>query len=149
MKSRLNLFMKGPKAVESLLGINTYLKNGSVDKGLLELVDYRVSQINQCAFCLDMHSKELRALGETEQRLYTLDAWKETPFFTDRERAALGWAEAVTACEVSDEVYETAKEQFSDEELVDLTMAVCAINTWNRLNIAFPNKVGSYQVGKF
>ncbi|WP_418502052.1 carboxymuconolactone decarboxylase family protein [Flagellimonas sp.] len=141
--------MKGPKAVESLLGINTYLKNGSVDKGLLELVDYRVSQINQCAFCLDMHSKELRALGETEQRLYTLDAWKETPFFTDRERAALGWAEAVTACEVSDEVYETAKEQFSDEELVDLTMAVCAINTWNRLNIAFPNKVGSYQVGKF
>lgn len=149
MKSRLNLFMKGPKAVESLLGINTYLKNGSVDKGLLELVDYRVSQINQCAFCLDMHSKELRALGETEQRLYTLDAWKETPFFTDRERAALGWAEAVTACEVTDEVYETAKEQFSDEELVDLTMAVCAINTWNRLNIAFPNKVGSYQVGKF
>lgn len=149
MKSRLNLFMKGPKAVESLLGINTYLKNGSVDKGLLELVDYRVSQINQCAFCLDMHSKELRALGETEQRLYTLDAWKETPFFTDRERAALAWAEAVTACEVSDEVYETAKEQFSDEELVDLTMAVCAINTWNRLNIAFPNKVGSYQVGKF
>ncbi len=149
MKSRLNLFMKGPKAVESLLDINTYLKNGSVDKGLLELVDYRVSQINQCAFCLDMHSKELRALGETEQRLYTLDAWKETPFFTDRERAALGWAEAVTACEVSDEVYETAKEQFSDEELVDLTMAVCAINTWNRLNIAFPNKVGSYQVGKF
>lgn len=141
--------MKGPKAVESLLGINTYLKNGSVDKGLLELVDYRVSQINQCAFCLDMHSKELRALGETEQRLYTLDAWKETPFFTDRERAALAWAEAVTACEVSDEVYETAKEQFSDEELVDLTMAVCAINTWNRLNIAFPNKVGSYQVGKF
>lgn len=149
MKSRLNLFFKGPKAVEHLIGINNYLKDGAVEKSLLELVDYRVSQINGCAFCLDMHAKELRALGESEQRLYTLDAWRDTPFFSERERAALAWAEAVTACEISDQDYATAREQFEDAALVDLTMAVCSINTWNRLNIAFPNKVGSYKVGSF
>lgn len=143
------MFFKGPKAVEHLIGINNYLKDGAVEKSLLELVDYRVSQINGCAFCLDMHAKELRALGESEQRLYTLDAWRDTPFFSERERAALAWAEAVTACEISDQDYATAREQFEDAALVDLTMAVCSINTWNRLNIAFPNKVGSYKVGSF
>src|SRR5690606_16875340 len=104
---------------------------------------------NGCAFCLDMHSKELRALGDSEQRLYTLDAWRETPFFSERERAALSWAEAITVCEASDQHYAVAREHFTDIELVDLTMAICAINTWNRLNIAFPNKVGSYKVGGF
>lgn len=149
MKTRLNLFFKGPKAIESLLGFGKYLNNSPIEKGLLELVEFRVSQINKCAYCLDMHSKELRALGESEQRLYGITAWKETPYFSERERAALNWAEAITGCEVSDGDYELAKEQFSDEELIDLTMTICAINTWNRLNIAFPNKVGSYKVGHF
>ena len=126
-----------------------YLKNASIEKKLMELIEFRVSQMNKCAYCLDMHSKEARAAGETEQRLFTLDAWGEAPFYSDRERAALAWAEAVTICDVPDEVYEAAKKQFSDEELIDLTLGVISINTWNRLNLAFPNEVGSYSVGQF
>lgn len=126
-----------------------YLKNASIEKKLMEMIEFRVSQINKCAYCLDMHSKEARAAGETEQRLYGLDAWREAPYYSDRERAALAWAEAVTNCDVPDEVYEIAKKQFSDEELADLTLGVISINTWNRLNLAFPNEVGSYKVGQF
>jgi len=99
-----------------------------------------------------MHSKDLRAMGETEQRLYTLDAWREAPFYTERERAALGWAEAVTKItngNIPDEVFETARKQFSEEELVDLTLAVTTINTYNRINIAFRPPVGTYTVGQF
>jgi alkylhydroperoxidase family enzyme len=96
-----------------------------------------------------MHYKDARAKGETEQRLYGLSAWRESPYYTERERAAFAWAEAVTRCEVPDAVYSEAKQQFSDEELIDLTLAVTAINTWNRINLAFPNTPGSYQVGQF
>jgi AhpD family alkylhydroperoxidase len=109
---------------------------------------FRVSQINGCAYCLDMHSKDLRAEGETEQRLYLLDAWRESPFYTERERAALAWAEAVTLItegHVPDEVYEQARAQFSEEELANLSLAVVTINGWNRLSIAFRVEPGSYQ----
>lgn len=149
MKTRINVFEQGQKAIATLFGIAGYLKKSSIDKQLIELVDFRVSQINNCAYCLDMHSKELRAMGETEQRLYSLSAWRETPYYTERERAALQWAEALTKADVPDEAYEIAKTQFSDEELIDLTLAVTSINTWNRINLAFPQTPGTYKVGMF
>ena len=138
MEQRINFREKGQSALKTLFNIGGYIRKSPIEKNLLELVHFRVSQINQCAYCLDMHSKDARAHGETEQRLYGLNAWRETPYFTERERAALAWAEAVTACEVPDEVYSTVKDQFSDEELIDLTLAVTTTNTWNRFNIAFP-----------
>ena len=119
-----------------------------LEPSLLNLIDIRASQINGCAYCLDMHTKDARAAGETEQRIYTLDAWRETPFFTDRERAALEWTEAVTLVadtHVPDDVYERVKKQFNEEELVALTFAVMVINTWNRLNVSFKPLVGDYQ----
>lgn len=131
-----------------MYGLGSYLAKSPVEQTLLHLVYYRVSQINGCAFCLDMHSKDLRAAGETEQRLYVLDAWREAPFYTERERAALGWAEAVTKLtngEVPNEIYAAAREQFSEAELVDLTLAITTINTYNRLNIAFRLPAGTYQ----
>lgn len=149
MENRLNVFEKGQSAMKPIFGLTAYLKKSNLDSKLQELIDFRVSQINQCAYCLDMHSKEARALGETEQRLYGLSAWRESPYYTERERAALGWAEAVTKVEVTDEVYAEAQAQFTAEELVDLTIAVTTINTWNRINIAFPNAVGTYKVGQF
>ncbi len=149
METRINVFEKGQKALGTLFGISGYLKKSGLEKSLIDLVDFRVSQINSCAYCLDMHSKEALAAGETTQRLFGLSAWRETPFYTPRERAALAWAEAVTACHVPDEIYSEAKTQFSDEELIDLTLAITTINTWNRMNLAFPNNVGSYRVGQF
>jgi len=152
METRINFLEKGQNAIKTLYPIGGYLAKSPLEKSLLDLVYFRVSQINGCAFCLDMHSKDLRATGETEQRLYTMDAWREAPFYTGRERAALGWAEAVTKISngnVSNEVYETAREQFSEEELIDLTLAVTTINTYNRINIAFRPPVGTYQVGQF
>jgi AhpD family alkylhydroperoxidase len=149
MEQRINFFAKGQQALKPLFDMGGYLKKSSLGKELIELVNFRVSQINGCAYCLDMHSKELRAAGETEQRLYGLSAWREAPYYTDRERAAFAWAEAVTAAHVPDEVYNHAKEYFSETELIDLTMSVSTINTWNRLNIAFPHGVGTYQVGQF
>lgn len=152
MKTRINFLEKGQDALKTLYPVGGYLAKSKLGKSLLDLVYFRVSQINGCAFCLDMHSKDLRAIGETEQRLYTLDAWRETPFYTERERAALGWAEAVTKItngNISDEVFETARKQFSEEELIDLTLAVTTINTYNRVNIAFRPPVGSYKVGQF
>ena len=152
MEHRINAFEKGPGAMKALFGLGTYLAKSPVEKHLLNLVYFRVSQINGCAYCLDMHSKDLRAAGETEQRLYLLDAWREAPFYTDRERAALAWAEAVTKLtdnRVSDEVYNQAREQFSEEELIDLTLAVTTINTYNRINIAFRTTAGGYQPGQF
>ena len=149
MEQRLNIHEKGQNAMKTIFNIGGYLRKSPVEKSLMELICFRVSQMNNCAFCLDMHSKDLRAAGETEQRLYGLSAWRETPYFTDRERAALAWAEAVTLCHVPDEVYNQAKAQFSDEELIDLTLNVTTINTWNRLNIAFPVPVGTYQPGQF
>jgi AhpD family alkylhydroperoxidase len=152
METRINFLEKGQNAIKALYPIGGYLAKSSLGKPLLDLIEFRVSQINGCAFCLDMHSKDLRAIGETEQRLYTLDAWREAPFYSDRERAALAWAEAVTKLtngNVPDEVYETARKQFSEEELIDLTLAVTAINTYNRINIAFRPPVGTYVVGQF
>ncbi|KIA94850.1 MULTISPECIES: carboxymuconolactone decarboxylase family protein [unclassified Flavobacterium] len=149
MESRINIQEKGQSALKPLFGIGAYLKKSAVEEMLLELVYFRVSQINGCAYCLDMHSKDLRAKGETEQRIYGLSAWRETPYYTERERAALAWAEALTKCEVPDSVYNEVKSQFSDEDLIDLTMAITTINTWNRINLAFPYGVGTYQVGQF
>jgi AhpD family alkylhydroperoxidase len=149
MEQRINIHEKGQNALKPLFGIGGYLKKSSVEETLLELVYFRVSQINKCAYCLDMHSKDLRAKGETEQRLYGLSVWRETPYYTERERAALAWAEAITNCEVHDPVYNEAKSQFTDEDLIDLTLAITTINTWNRINLAFPYGVGTYQVGQF
>lgn len=149
MEKRINIFAKGQNALKPLFDMVGYLKNSSIDEALIALVDFRVSQINKCAYCLDMHSKEARAHGETEQRLYGLSAWRETPFYTDRERAALAWAEAITVAHVPDEVYNQVKDHFSEIELIDLTMAVTGINTWNRINLSFPSVVGTYKVGMF
>ena len=149
METRINAFEKGKRAMGALLSINGHLKKTTLGQQLIELVDFRVSQINGCAYCLDMHSKELRAMGETEQRLYGLSAWRECPYYTPRERAAFEWAEAVTKAHVTDEVQNIARKEFSDEELVDLTLAVTTINAWNRFNLAFANTPGTYQVGMF
>jgi AhpD family alkylhydroperoxidase len=151
MEQRINLMEKGHGAIKALFGFATYLAKSSVEQPLLHLVEFRASQINGCAYCLDMHSKDLRADGDTEQRLYMLEAWRESPFYTDRERAALAWTEAVTLVNeshVPDEVYEEARKQFSDEELIDLTIAIAAVNSWNRVNIAFRTTPGTYQPGQ-
>ncbi|RRA98042.1 carboxymuconolactone decarboxylase family protein [Larkinella rosea] len=149
MEQRLNVHEKGQGALKTLFGIGGYLKKSPVEEALQLLVYFRVSQINGCAYCLDMHYKDARAKGETEQRLYGLSAWQESPYYTERERAALAWAEAITQCTAPDAVYHRAKEQFTDEELIDLTLAISSINTWNRFNLAFPNMPGTYQVGQF
>ena len=148
MKQRLNHMEVGQGAARAMYGLEQYLAKCGLEQPLLHLLKFRVSQINGCAYCLDMHSKDLRAAGESEQRIYLLDAWHEAPFYTERERAALAWAEAVTLVtegHVPDEVYEQARGQFSEEELVNLTLAVVAINGWNRLSIAFRATPGSYQ----
>jgi AhpD family alkylhydroperoxidase len=149
METRLNFFEKGQNAAKPLFSLNGYIKKSTLGRQLVELIDFRISQINGCAYCIDMHSKELRAMGETEQRLYGLSAWREAPYYTDRERAAFAWAEAVNALHVTDEVYKEVAAQFTEEEIVDLTMVVSAINSWNRINIAFPAGIGTYRVGMF
>jgi len=151
MEQRINVFEKGSSAMKSVYGLGIYLAKSTVEQTLLNLIYYRVSQINGCAYCLDMHSKDLRATGETEQRLYVLDAWREAPFYSERERAALAWAEAVTKLtdgNVPDEIYAEARRQFSEAELIDLTIAVITINSYNRINIAFRPVAGTYQVGQ-
>jgi AhpD family alkylhydroperoxidase len=138
-------------ALKPLFALGKYLQTSSIERPLIELVLMRASQLNGCAYCLDMHSKDARAAGETEQRLYVLQAWREAPFYSDRERAALAWCEAVTRLDahgVSDEVFETARAQFSEKELGDLNMAVILINAWNRIAIPFRNVPGSYQPPK-
>lgn len=147
MKQRIKVNEIGQNAMKSLYPMGEYLKKASVGKPLLDLICMRVSQMNGCAYCLDMHSKDLRAKGETEQRIYTLTAWRDTPFFSHKERAALAWAEAVTNCNVPDEIYEETLNHFSEEELIDLTLGVTAINTYNRINHAIHPLVGTYQVG--
>jgi len=152
MEQRINAFDKAPGALKALYGIGGYLAKSPVEGRLLDLIYFRVSQINGCAFCLDMHSKDLRAKGETEQRLYMIAAWREATVYTDRERAALAWAEAVTKLnnnDVPDDVYEQALKQFTEAELVDMTLAITTINTYNRINIAFRTPAGGYQVGQF
>lgn len=152
MTQRINAMEKGAGALKAMFGLGSYVAKSSIEKNLQHLIEFRVSQINGCAYCLDMHSKDLRAEGESEQRLYMISAWRESPVYTDRERAALAWAEAVTILsdgQVSDEVYEEARKQFSEQELIDLTMAVVAINGWNRINIAFRTEAGGYQPGQW
>ena len=148
MESRIDFQKVSPAAINAMLGVEGFVRKSGLEHSLLALVKMRASQINGCAYCLDMHSKDARAEGETEQRLYALSAWRETPFFTERERAALEWTETVTLIakdNVPDHIYETARKHFSDVELVNLTMAIVAINGWNRLCIAFRAVPGTYQ----
>ena len=152
MEQRINFIQKSQRAMHALYGLGKYLSKSTIDQSLLDLIYFRVSQINGCAFCLDMHSKDLRANGESEQRLYVLDAWREAPFYTAKERSALAWAEALTKIKsglVDDEIYNEARKYFSETKLVDLTIAVITINGYNRMNIAFGAPVGTYQVGQF
>ncbi|MGZ3832218.1 MAG: carboxymuconolactone decarboxylase family protein [Mucilaginibacter sp.] len=151
MKQRINFFEKAKDAMAAMYGLGAYLQKSSIDQRLLELIYFRVSQVNGCAYCLDMHSKDLRVKGETEARLYVLNAWREAPFYSERERAALAWAEAITKAQVPDSVFEETRLQFSEEEMIDLTIAAITINCYNRINIAFPSPsaVGSYQPGMY
>ncbi len=149
MEERINFAKVSPGAVHHLLGLEKYLHDCGLEPPLLDLIRLRASQINGCAYCLDMHWKDLRAEGETEQRLYSLDAWQESPYYSERERAALAWTEAVTRVSethVPDEVYEKVRKQFSVKELADLTVAVATINLWNRLAIAGRATPGTYQL---
>jgi AhpD family alkylhydroperoxidase len=149
MKARLDFRKASPRGEDAMRALHTFVRNCGLDHSLLELVKLRASQINGCAHCIDMHTKELRADGESEQRLYLLSAWRDAPFYSDRERAALAWTEAVTLVadtQVPDDVYEEARKQFTEEELVNLTLALVAINGANRLNIAFRTVPGSHQV---
>jgi AhpD family alkylhydroperoxidase len=149
MQSRLNYQKAAPEVIQGMLALSGVVQKSGLAPGLIDLIDYRVSQINGCAFCLDMHSKDLRARGESEQRIYMLSAWREAPnLYNARERAALAWAEAVTRLtnrEVPDEVYEEARKEFSEAELAQLTLSVVAINGWNRLNVAFRTPAGDYK----
>lgn len=152
MTQRIKVNETGREAMATLYPLGKYLSRSSIEGALLDLIYFRVSQINGCAFCLDMHAKDLRAMGESEQRLYLLNAWREAPFYSNRERAALAWAEALTTLKsgmVPDEIYKEARQQFSEKELTDLTLGVIAINSYNRINIAFGADVGSYKVGMF
>ena len=145
---RINYQEKAPKALKAMLELEKYVAGSGLERSLYELIKLRASQINGCAYCIDMHSKDLRKAGETEQRIYSLVAWKETPFYTERERAALAWTEALTLIsdnEVSDELYTSVREHFDEGELVSLTMGIIAINGWNRLAIGFRTVPGTYQ----
>jgi AhpD family alkylhydroperoxidase len=151
MEERLHYAKVSPLGYHAMLGLEKYLEQSGLETGLLHLIKLRASQINGCAYCLDMHWKDLRAIGEQEQRLYSLDAWRECPYYTDRERAALAWAESVTHVadtHVPDEVYEEARKQFTEKELADLTFAIATINAWNRLAIAGRTTPGTYQPAK-
>lgn len=148
MQERLNYQKAAPGAIRAMYGLQKYVDACGLEKSLLELVKIRSSQINGCAFCIDMHTKDARAYGETEQRIYSLNAWRECPFYSDRERAALAWTESLTLVSethVPDDVFEQARAQFSEEELVNLAMAVVTINSWNRLAITFRAIPGAYQ----
>jgi AhpD family alkylhydroperoxidase len=153
MSARVNFQQaKYQDVMRAMLGLSAPLEGSTLEPALLELVKIRASQLNGCGYCLDMHTKDARHAGETEQRLYLVSVWREAPIYTDREKAALAWAEAVTKLEnqqVPDQVYEQARAQFSEEELVRLTLAVVAINGWNRFNCAFNTVPGGYQVGMF
>ncbi|MEJ2059973.1 MAG: carboxymuconolactone decarboxylase family protein [Gammaproteobacteria bacterium] len=147
MRPQLNYTEIAPEGLQPMHGLEAYIRQCGLEHSLLELVKTRASQINGCAFCLDMHTKDARAAGETEQRLYTLPAWRETPFFSARERAALLWTETLTELsthEITEQIEQTVQEQFSDRELVDLTLAIIVINGWNRLAIPFHTPAGSY-----
>src|SRR5688572_16605130 len=148
MEPRIDFMKVGQGAINALLGVEKYVHGSGLEPTLLDLIKLRASQINGCAYCIDMHWKDLRAIGESEQRLYGLDAWRESPYYTDRERAALEWAESLTTVSenhVPDSVYDVARSQFSEKELVDLTHGVVAINGWTRIAIAARTAPGHYK----
>jgi AhpD family alkylhydroperoxidase len=148
MAERIDSSKVAPGAYRAMFGLEKYVRESGLELSLLDLVKLRASQINGCAYCLDMHWKDARARGESEQRLYSLDAWRETSYYTQRERAALAWTEALTliaATHVPDDLYEQVRQHFREEELVNLTLAVVAINGWNRLAISFRTEPGTYQ----
>ena len=150
MEARINLMHADPGVIQALLGLEQQVRKAGLEAALLDLVRMRASQINGCAYCLDMHSKDARANGESEQRLYGLSAWRETPYYSARERAALEWTEALTLVaesHVPDDVYERVRAQFSENELVHLSLAIAAINSWNRLNVAARTVPGGYVPG--
>ena len=150
MKARIDITRVNPGVIQSMLGLERQVAQGRLDHKLLDLVRMRASQINGCAYCLDMHSKDARAKGETEQRLYGLDAWRETPYYSPRERAALEWTEALTLVadtHAPDDVYERVRAEFTEDELVHLSLAIVAINGWNRLNVAARTVPGDYVAG--
>src|SRR5690606_23171839 len=147
MKERLNYAKAAPDALKAMMGLENFVRGSGLERSLYELVKIRASQINGCAYCIDMHTKDARKAGETEQRIYALNAWRETPFYNERERAALAWTEALTLIsenDVPDELYEMVSKHFSEEERVVLTMAVVVINGWNRLAISFRTVPGTY-----
>jgi AhpD family alkylhydroperoxidase len=151
IEPRIDYRKVAPEAIKAVAAVERYARGSNLEPALLELVRLRASIINGCAYCVDMHSKDARARGESEQRLYAVNVWREAPFFTPRERAALAWTEAVTKVNVNqvpDEVYRLAREHFEERELVDLTMAVIAINSWNRLAISFRALAGTYEPAK-
>jgi AhpD family alkylhydroperoxidase len=151
MEPRLNYAKAAPEGHRAMAALNRYVEHCGLEPLLLELVKMRASQINRCAYCLDMHSKDARALGESEQRLYALNAWREAPFYNERERAALLWTEELTLLSeshVDDAVYDAVRQHFSEEEMVNLTLAIVVINGWNRLAVGFRSKVGVYQSTK-
>lgn len=151
MESRLDYRRFNQEPLQALLAMEKYITGCGLDHKLIHLLKLRASQINGCAYCIDMHSIDARAAGETEQRLYALDAWRETPFYDARERAALEWIEAVTLVaqtRVPDHVYEEAKRQFTEQEIVDLTYLAATINAWNRLSIALRSLPGRYRSAK-
>ena len=151
MEQRVDYLKAGRGVYHAMLGLEKYLHECGLEETLLHLIKLRASQINGCAYCIDMHWKDLRSIGEGEQRLYGLDAWEESPYYTDRERAALAWTEAVTNIQdghAPDEVYEGVAKQFTEKELADLTFAIATINAWNRLSIAARTAPGTYQPAK-
>lgn len=150
MQERLNYAKAFPEGVHAILSVEKAIRTSGLEPSLLELVKIRASQLNGCAFCLDMHTKDARAAGETEQRIYVLPAWEESPFYTPRERAAMAWTEAITNIQqghAPDALYEEVRKHFSEEELVRLTVAIAQINTWNRIAISFRAQPGIYQPG--
>lgn len=147
MTRRIDYVKVAPQGYQAMSRLQSYVDDCGLDHKLLELVKTRASQINECAFCIDMHTKDARALGETEQRLYGLSAWREAPYYSERERAALAWTEAVTEIQgdIPDAVFEPLRAHFSEKEIVDLTLAITLINSWNRLAIPFRTPAGNYQ----
>ena len=151
MEARIDYLKVAPGVLEAMLALPTYVRKSGLEESLVLLVCLRASQINGCAYCLDMHWKDLRAAGESEQRLYGLDAWEESPYYSERERAALAWTEAVTnvrSGHVPDDVYARVRTVFTEKELADLTLAVAEINAWNRLNIAGRTVPGTYRASR-
>ena len=152
MKTRIDFTRVSMQSLKPLFALGAQIEASGLEHSLLELVKMRASQLNGCAYCLDMHSKDARAAGESEQRLYLLGAWRETSLYSERERAALAWTEAVTLVtdgHVPDDAYDLASSHFTEDELVSLTLAIVAVNGWNRLNIAFRIEAGGYRPGMF